>query len=816
MPADATLACRVRHPNIAATYEMSEVDDSPYWAIEYLHGKPLDEVLAVAARRGGLPLQLGLWISASVLRALDYAHHLKEQDGAPLTIVHGDVRPHNVFLSYAGEVKLLDFCVARRPTKRGSGAAEPEHDDVFCAPETALGLHDASADIYSAGRLLEALAAGQGSTAWLGSSTLPGLQAALGHGVGSLLEGPLRAVCERATRRDPSTRHASAAALLSEVEGLLQQVLIAESDPDAAMRDALAAYMQQAFAAERDESAARLTLLRASAGASTAAADSSIGAQTEVEQGAEGVSVNLLDAETIDDAEARPHSAPSPSEPPPRLSPMLPPPLPKAKVVSQPTAEDRGAGYAMLLALLATMALIGTKLTPPTSASAASAVTPAIAVTAAAATPAEAVVEPATKAEPDLRLCGSNTMGAELAPALVKGLFAHKANAESVVSHHDLDSGLVRLATVKGDVELAATISARGSTTAFKELANESCDIGMSSRSITSAEIEELKALGRGDLGSQANEHVVALDGVAVIVHPNNPVTALDTQALHGIFTGEVKDWSQVGGTPGAIHLYARDENSGTFDLFKELVLRELPLAEETKRYALSDALSDAVASDPAAIGFIGLPYVRTARALAVGEPGSTPLLPTRSTVATESYALSRRLYLYTTDQTRSPWVTELLNFALSARGQRVVAETEFVNLSLVTEAAQCGTLQCPLRYAALVAAARRISLDLRFKLGGNQPDNRARRDLDRLSSFLLDYHDPKLLLLGFSDNLGDPALNLQLSTARAESIAQELKMRGVQPSVVTGFGAALPVASNDSERGRARNRRVEVWVEDR
>jgi phosphate transport system substrate-binding protein len=338
----------------------------------------------------------------------------------------------------------------------------------------------------------------------------------------------------------------------------------------------------------------------------------------------------------------------------------------------------------------------------------------------------------------------------------------------------------------------------------------------MSSRGITPVELEKLAALGRGDLSSEANEHVVGLDGVAVIVHPHNPLAALDTTALRDIFSGKLKDWSALGGAPGEIHLYARDENSGTFDTFKEIVLRESSLAEAVKRFASSEALSDAVASDPAAIGFIGLPYVRSAKTLAVSEPRSSPLLPTPFTLATESYALSRRLYLYTTDKPRSPWVTELINFALSPRGQSAVAETQFTNLSLVTDSTHCDRQRCPPRYAALVAAAGRISVDVRFKPGGKQPDNRARRDMDRLSRFLRDFHEPKLMLLGFSDNVGDPALNLQLSRERADTVANELIMRGVQPSAVTGFGAELPVASNNSERGRARNRRVEVWFEHR
>jgi phosphate transport system substrate-binding protein len=300
---------------------------------------------------------------------------------------------------------------------------------------------------------------------------------------------------------------------------------------------------------------------------------------------------------------------------------------------------------------------------------------------------------------------------------------------------------------------------------------------------------------------------------VAVVVHPNNALSSLNRQALHAIFTGKVSDWSEVGGTPGPIHVVARDDQSGTFDTFQHLVLGQDKLIASAKRYVRSDALADAVASDPAAIGFVGLAYVRTAKALAVGEAGAAPLLPTQFTVATEGYMLSRRLYLYTPDKPSSPWVTELVNLAMSPRGQEIAAKAGFVSLSLLTETMRCSG-QCPPRYQATVEKAHRVSVDLRFRVGSDQPDSRARRDLDRLVNFLQNFREPRVLLLGFSDSQGNYAANQKLSLERAKAISEELARRGIHASVVTGFGSEMPVATNETELGRQRNRRVEVWFE--
>jgi phosphate transport system substrate-binding protein len=336
----------------------------------------------------------------------------------------------------------------------------------------------------------------------------------------------------------------------------------------------------------------------------------------------------------------------------------------------------------------------------------------------------------------------------------------------------------------------------------------------MASRSIKAEEAQHLKELGLGDLTTDGNEHVIALDGVAVIVHPNNPVSQLDSQALHDIFTGKVSDWSELGGTPGKIQVLARDDDSGTYETFRATILGDDRLVEGAKRYMLSDALADAVAGIPGAIGFVGLPYVRTAKALAIGAPGAPPLLPTRFTVTTESYLLSRRLYLYTTDKPRSTWTTELLNFAQSARGQEAISKAKFVNLALFAEHHACSLEECTASYAATTANAARVSMDFHFTNHSSAPDSRARRDLDRLVEFLRDYRAVRLLLLGFSDNIGGPNSNIRLSRERAEVIAAQLRMRGLHPAVVTGFGDAMPLASNDTEQGRMRNRRVEVWVE--
>jgi glucose/mannose transport system substrate-binding protein len=163
---------------------------------------------------------------------------------------------------------------------------------------------------------------------------------------------------------------------------------------------------------------------------------------------------------------------------------------------------------------------------------------------------------------------------------------------------------------------------------------------------------------------SSACESVLGLDGIAVVVHRNNPVNTLTKQQLEDIFGGKTTDWSQVGGTPGPIYLYAPDENSGTLDTFRSLVLGNRPLSPRASRFENGAKLSDAVGADIYGIGFIGRSFERGTKALAISESGR-PLLPTTFNIVTRDYPLSRRLYLYTPADPQNKWTRKFVQYAL-------------------------------------------------------------------------------------------------------------------------------------------------------
>ena len=136
---------------------------------------------------------------------------------------------------------------------------------------------------------------------------------------------------------------------------------------------------------------------------------------------------------------------------------------------------------------------------------------------------------------------GSNTIGSELAPALAEAFLMKQTGATVVIRRRTAPDEMVVEALDGARVVEAVEIFAHGSSTAFDDLATGRCDIGMSSRRIRRKEVEKLSTLG--DLSSAASEHVVALDGLAVIVNPTNSVSALTRKAIADIFEGRTRNW---------------------------------------------------------------------------------------------------------------------------------------------------------------------------------------------------------------------------------------------------------------------------------
>ncbi|MEI8350395.1 MAG: phosphate ABC transporter substrate-binding protein [Candidatus Omnitrophota bacterium] len=232
----------------------------------------------------------------------------------------------------------------------------------------------------------------------------------------------------------------------------------------------------------------------------------------------------------------------------------------------------------------------------------------------------------------------------------------------------------------KNPIEFIA-VTGGGSGTGFSSLISATCDIAMSSRNIKDKEIALAK-----QKGVNPYEIKVALDGLAVVVSPKNPVNKLTIGELAQIFSGKITNWKEVGGEDRKIVILSREVNSGTHVYFKEHVLRNNDPSSKAEftsgalMLSSSQAIADEVANNPAAIGYYGMGYVSNKqKAIMVAKDvNSEFVVPNIGNVVSGKYPISRPLFLYTNGQPQG-LVKKFVDFTLSKEGQEIVVKTDFV-----------------------------------------------------------------------------------------------------------------------------------------
>lgn len=412
--------------------------------------------------------------------------------------------------------------------------------------------------------------------------------------------------------------------------------------------------------------------------------------------------------------------------------------------------------------------------------------------------------------ESTLNIHGSNTVGARLMPALVYSWLSEEGfnirSDQQLAEHHRV------ISAAQGNAILNVDIQSHGSSTGFQSLSESKADLSMSSRPIKAREISQLKTFG--DLSSSEKEVVIGVDGIAVIVHPANPIAEMSIDQVRQVFSGEISNWQQLGAPAQNIKRFSRDSHSGTYDSFKALVLgKQRNMSHQSQIVPSNSEMVEIVRATPGAIGFVSLASVEDSKVLAVSDGTKGAFTPDQLSIGTEDYPLSRRLYLYAPYQAERPWANKFSQFIKTPAGQDIVERAGFIsqNISVYEKLL---TDDYPSDYRMLLADAKRLSLNFRFKKGEYELDNKAMQDIERLVKYVKDNQVGQVILAGFSDGAEEtPWRRHLLSTERGDFVAEALIKRGVVPSVVRGFDSAIQVANNDTEEGRSKNRRVEVWM---
>ena len=240
---------------------------------------------------------------------------------------------------------------------------------------------------------------------------------------------------------------------------------------------------------------------------------------------------------------------------------------------------------------------------------------------------------------------GSDTLGAKLVPQL----------AEQFKAQHP---------------GTTFDIAAEGSTTGIAAIIDGTAQIGMSSRRAKPAEMSAATA---------KNVHmkptIVAYDGIAVIVNSANSIKTLTKKQVEQIFTGEVTDWSAVGGSGGKISIYTRNTSSGTYSDFKELAMKKRDYAGGSQKMAGNEQIASEVGKNPNGVGYVGLAYTKAGGVKVMAIDG---VLPSVQSVHAKTYPYARPTFYYTNGEP-SGLAKQFLDFTISGAGQKIVQQVGFV-----------------------------------------------------------------------------------------------------------------------------------------
>jgi phosphate transport system substrate-binding protein len=215
------------------------------------------------------------------------------------------------------------------------------------------------------------------------------------------------------------------------------------------------------------------------------------------------------------------------------------------------------------------------------------------------------------------------------------------------------------------------TVSESGSGNGAKSLMNSTCDAAAMSRFMKPKEFS-----AAAEKGVMPVAHVVAIDGIAIIVHPSNPVAELTVAQVRDIYSSKITNWSQVGGPDKKIIAVSRDSNSGTFECFNNLVMQKEKIAGSTEYVGSNGAVRQRVQSTPGAVGYVGLGFVdRTVKALSVDN-----VYPDPDSVTAGRYPVARPLYLFTNGYpTLGGHLHAFVTLHLSRKGQEIIESLGFV-----------------------------------------------------------------------------------------------------------------------------------------
>lgn len=437
-----------------------------------------------------------------------------------------------------------------------------------------------------------------------------------------------------------------------------------------------------------------------------------------------------------------------------------------------------------------------------------------------------------------VKFSGAPTIGRVLLPALIEAFAIRNSydvdrevlqDAQVLYQLKDRDSD-----RVLGEFTFRLTNSDEG----FADLLADEADIVMSLREVRDDEVRRGRESGVGDLTSRGRSRVIALDALVPVVAPSNPVQSITVSQLSQVLSGEVINWTDLGGVDAPIAAHIHDARSGLGQSAEDRLLKpaKADLAETVSRHADGVALTEAVVKDPFAIGVTSRSETDGTWELALRGECGFALRATRRSVKTEDYPLTAPMFLYMPARRFPKLVREFLSYLRDPSAQLVIRRAGFVDqapeeipidqqgdrfANAISQAGVETDLLELQRMVQLLAPLKRLSTTFRFEVGSVRLDAQSRSNVQQLARALEVglYDSRRLVFVGFSDGDGSAETNRMIARRRARAVLSAVSNAAETANLARigleteAFGEAMPMACDDSAWGRQINRRVEVWV---
>ncbi|OUS04336.1 hypothetical protein A9Q96_15420 [Rhodobacterales bacterium 52_120_T64] len=430
-------------------------------------------------------------------------------------------------------------------------------------------------------------------------------------------------------------------------------------------------------------------------------------------------------------------------------------------------------------------------------------------------------------------VAGVHPLGKKLLPMLLED-FVTGAGLQTAAE----GAGSVALHDTAGEVSAVVTLGSGEASDGFAALADGTAALTVSMRQASGQEVSMIDDAGFGNISSVEQHFVLAMDGLVILVSPDNPVNSLTIEQVGNVFSGKITNWSEVGGPDAAISVYLQSESTSDSEFFRSEVLAQTggDLTRSASVVYNNGGISEKVVGDVFGIGFSSFANKGAAKMVSLEGGCGVLSIPTELSIKTEEYPLSRRLSVYYPDRVLPDIANDLIAYLGTDAAQIPVAQAGYVSLNVEQKAVNDLGLRFAnailsdndeisradlAKMAKLLVGANRISTTFRFIEGTSTLDSRAKRDVERLIGWLSGQNltNKEIYLVGFTDNNGKSNVNMALAEQRAQQVLDEMTanaptelLDGLNIKIV-GLGEVSPMACSAAPSGRFVNRRVEVWI---